>query len=99
MDRREFLLNTAKAAGVSLPWWGLLPISANAQTAASKILVYMHLDGGPTWDFFADPSVEPTLQPVYTGRAWRFPEAATFAGLRSATTQRSSPGSATRFSS
>jgi len=59
MDRREFLLNTAKAAGVTLPWWGLLPISANAQTAASKILVYMHLDGGPTWDFFTDPSAEP----------------------------------------
>ena len=32
MDRREFLLNTAKAAGVTLPWWGLLPLSANAQT-------------------------------------------------------------------
>lgn len=65
MDRREFLLNTAKAAGVTLPWWGLLPISANAQTAASKILVYMHLDGGPTWDFFADPSVNPAYN-LYT---------------------------------
>ena len=59
MDRREFLLNTAKAAGVTLPWWGLLPLSANAQTAASKILVYYHCDGGPTWDQFVDPSNDP----------------------------------------
>ena len=55
MDRREFLLNTAKAAGVTLPWWGLLPLSANAQTPASKIVVYYHFDGGLTWDFWTDP--------------------------------------------
>ena len=71
MDRREFLLNTAKAAGVSLPWWGLLPL-ANAQTAASKILVYVHFDGGPTWDFFADPSVDPRYN-LYTQQGLAIP--------------------------
>ena len=72
MDRREFLLNTAKAAGVTLPWWGLLPLSANAQTPASKILVYMHFDGGPTWDFFADPSVDPRYN-LYTQQGLAIP--------------------------
>ena len=58
MDRREFFLNAAKASGVVIPTWGLLPLPAKGQTQiAPKILVYVHLDGGPTWDFFADPSV------------------------------------------
>ena len=60
MDRRELFLNVAKASGVVIPSWGLLPLAAHGQqTAAPKILVYMHFDGGPTWDFFGDPSVEP----------------------------------------
>ena len=72
MDRREFLLNTAKAAGVTLPWWGLLPLSANAQTPASKILVYYHLDGGPTHDFWTDPSVDPRYN-LYTQQGLPIP--------------------------
>jgi Protein of unknown function (DUF1501) len=60
MDRREFFLNVAKASGVVLPWWGLLPLPAKGQTQmASKILVYLHMDGGPVWDYFLDPSAEP----------------------------------------
>ena len=60
MDRREFFLNAAKASGVVLPSWGLLPLPAKGQTQiAPKILVYMHFDGGPTDDFFTDPSVNP----------------------------------------
>ena len=55
MDRREFFLNTAKASGVMLPWWGLLPITAHAQVA-SKILIYYHTDGGMCNDMFLDPS-------------------------------------------
>ena len=44
MDRREFLLNTAKASGVVLPWAGLLPLTniANAQSSTNKLLVYLH---------------------------------------------------------
>ena len=73
MDRREFLLNTAKAAGVTLPWWGLLPLSANAQQApASKILVYYHLDGGPTHDFWTDPSADPRYN-LYTQQGLAIP--------------------------
>ncbi len=68
MDRRDFFLKVAKASGVVIPSWGLLPLAAyGQQTAAPKILVYVHFDGGPTWDFFGDPSVEPALQPVYAG--------------------------------
>ena len=60
MDRRDFFLKVAKASGVVIPSWGLLPLAAyGQQTAAPKILVYVHFDGGPTWDFFGDPSVEP----------------------------------------
>lgn len=59
MDRRDFL-NVAKAAGVTLPWWGLLPIAAKGQTQmAPKILAYVHADGGPVWDYCSDPSNEP----------------------------------------
>ena len=58
MDRREFLLNTAKASGVMLPWWGLLPLTANAQVA-DKILIYYHTDGGMVNDMFLDPSPDP----------------------------------------
>ncbi|MEP6608170.1 MAG: DUF1501 domain-containing protein [Burkholderiaceae bacterium] len=56
MDRREFLLNTAKASGVVLPWWGLLPL-ANAQASTGKILLYVHLDGGHDSDSFTDPAI------------------------------------------
>ncbi|MGH6611373.1 MAG: DUF1501 domain-containing protein [Burkholderiaceae bacterium] len=56
MDRREFLLNTAKASGVVFPWWGLLPL-ANAQTSMSKILVYVHTDGGIDHDSWTDPAI------------------------------------------
>ncbi len=60
MDRRDFFLNVAKASGAVIPSWGLLPLAAyGQQTAAPKILVYMHMDGGPVWDHFADPLVEP----------------------------------------
>lgn len=58
MDRREFFLNTAKASGVMLPWWGLLPITAHAQVA-DKILIYYHTDGGMVNDMFLDPSPDP----------------------------------------
>ena len=58
MDRREFFLNTAKASGVMLPWWGMLPITAHAQVA-SKILIYYHTDGGMVNDMFLDPSPDP----------------------------------------
>src|SRR5215207_2294142 len=59
MDRREFLLNTAKASGVVLPWSGLLPLTnlANAQTPAGKLLVYYHCDGGWDSDSFSDPAI------------------------------------------
>ncbi|HVE88289.1 MAG TPA: DUF1501 domain-containing protein [Burkholderiaceae bacterium] len=56
MDRREFLLNTAKASGVVLPWWGLLPL-ANAQTAPGKILLYVHAGGGIDHDSWTDPAI------------------------------------------
>lgn len=56
MDRREFLLNTAKASGVVLPWWGLLPL-ANAQASTGKLLVYYHCDGGKDSDSFSDPAI------------------------------------------
>ncbi len=39
MDRREFFLNTAKASGVILPWWGLLPITAHAQVLQDTYLL------------------------------------------------------------
>ena len=58
MDRREFLLNTAKASGVVLPWWGLMPLTAHAQVA-DKILIYYHTDGGLVNDMFLDPSPDP----------------------------------------
>ena len=58
MDRREFFLNTAKASGVILPWWGLLPLTAHAQVA-DKILIYYHTDGGMCNDMFFDPSPDP----------------------------------------
>ena len=53
MDRREFFLNVAKASGVVLPSWGLLPLAANGQPqVAPKILsLRATLDGGPTWDY------------------------------------------------
>ena len=59
MDRREFLLNTAKASGVVLPWAGLLPLTnlANAQSSAQKLLVYYHCDGGWDSDSFSDPAI------------------------------------------
>ena len=56
MDRREFLLNTAKASGVIFPSWGLLPL-ANAQAASGKILVYVHTDGGIDHDSWTDPAI------------------------------------------
>lgn len=56
MDRREFLLNTAKASGVVLPWCGLLPL-ANAQASTAKLLVYYHCDGGWDHDSFSDPAI------------------------------------------
>jgi hypothetical protein len=56
MDRREFLLNTAKASGVVLPWYGLLPL-ANAQASTGKLLVYYHCDGGWDSDSFSDPAI------------------------------------------
>ena len=68
MDRREFLLNTAKASGVVLPWAGLLPLTniANAQSATGKLLVYVHADGG--WDsdslHDAGPGDSPSWQDV-----------------------------------
>jgi hypothetical protein len=66
MDRRDFFLKVAKASGVVIPSWGLLPLPAKGQTQmASKILVYVHMDGGPTWDFIGDPSVDPTYN-LYT---------------------------------
>ena len=41
MDRRDFFLKVAKASGVVIPSWGLLPLAAyGQQTAAPKILVY-----------------------------------------------------------
>ncbi|MEO8186969.1 MAG: hypothetical protein ABI580_06345, partial [Burkholderiaceae bacterium] len=59
MDRREFLLNTAKASGVILPWSGLLPLTnlANAQSSTGKLLVYYHCDGGWDSDSFSDPAI------------------------------------------
>src|SRR5215203_7359752 len=59
MDRREFLLNTAKASGVILPWSGLLPLTnlANAQAATGKLLLYYHCDGGWDTDSFSDPAI------------------------------------------
>jgi hypothetical protein len=59
MDRREFLLNTAKASGVVLPWCGLLPLSnlANAQSSTGKLLVYYHCDGGWDHDSWSDPAI------------------------------------------
>jgi hypothetical protein len=75
MDRREFFLNAAKASGVVIPSWGLLPLPAKGQTQmASKILVYVHFDGGPTWDFFGDPSVDPTYN-LYTQAGLAIPGA------------------------
>ena len=65
MDRRDFFLK-AMASGVVIPSWGLLPLAAHGQqTAAPKIFAYVHFDGGPTWDFFGDPSVDPTYN-LYT---------------------------------
>ena len=65
MDRRDFFLK-AMASGVVIPSWGLLPLAAQGQqTAAPKIFAYVHFDGGPTWDFFGDPSVDPTYN-LYT---------------------------------
>ena len=65
MDRRDFFLK-AMASGVVIPSWGLLPLAAKGQQAAApKIFAYVHGDGGPTWDFFGDPSVDPTYN-LYT---------------------------------
>ncbi|MDQ3188508.1 MAG: DUF1501 domain-containing protein [Pseudomonadota bacterium] len=60
MDRREFLLNTAKASGVVLPSWGLLPL-ANAQASGSKVMVYVHTDGGIDHDSWTDPAIGPGI--------------------------------------
>ena len=66
MDRRDFFLKVAKASGVVIPSWGLLPLAAyGQQTAAPKILVYVHFDGGPVADYFGDPSAEPRYN-LYT---------------------------------
>ena len=66
MDRRDFFLNVAKASGVVIPSWGLLPLAAyGQQQAAPKILVYVHFDGGPVADYFGDPSAEPRYN-LYT---------------------------------
>ena len=56
MDRREFLLNTAKASGVIIPWYGLLPL-ANAQASTGKLLLYYHCDGGLDSDSLTDPVI------------------------------------------
>jgi Protein of unknown function (DUF1501) len=73
MDRREFFLNVAKASGVVLPWWGLLPLPAKGQTQmASKILCYVHFDGGPVSDYFGDPSAEPRYN-LYTQQGLAIP--------------------------
>ncbi len=75
MDRREFFLNAAKASGVVLPSWGLLPLPAKGQTQiAPKILIYMHFDGGPTNDFFTDPSVNARYN-LYTQQGLAIPGA------------------------
>jgi len=60
MDRREFLLNTAKASGVVIPWWGLLPL-ANAQSTTGKLLVYYHAEGGVDHDSWTDPAIGPGI--------------------------------------
>jgi hypothetical protein len=73
MDRREFFLNVAKASGVVIPSWGLLPLAAyGQQTAAPKILVYVHFDGGPVADYFGDPSAEPRYN-LYTQQGLAIP--------------------------
>ena len=73
MDRRDFFLKVAKASGVVIPSWGLLPLAAyGQQTAAPKILVYMHFDGGPVSDYFVDPSAEPRYN-LYTQQGLAIP--------------------------
>ena len=57
MDRREFLLNTAKASGVILSLVGVVALTnlANAQARTGKLLLYYHCDGGWDTDSFSDP--------------------------------------------
>jgi Protein of unknown function (DUF1501) len=73
MDRRDFFLKVAKASGVVIPSWGLLPLAAyGQQTAAPKILAYVHFDGGPVADYFGDPSAEPRYN-LYTQQGLAIP--------------------------
>lgn len=60
MDRREFFLNTAKASGVMLPWWYMQPL-ANAQSSAKKLVVFVHMNGGPKTDLWVDPQINNAL--------------------------------------
>lgn len=60
MDRRDFFLSAAKASGLVLPWWGMIPI-ANAQSYSGKIFIDIHLDGGIDQSSWTDPSDDPTI--------------------------------------
>ncbi len=67
MDRREFLLNTAKASGVVIPWWGLLPL-ANAQSNTGPILIDIHADGGHDHQSWTDPDDRDPAMNFYAQR-------------------------------
>ena len=100
MDRREFFLNTAKASGVVLPWWGLLPLTANAQRRLHRRYLFIRtLDGGLVNDMSS--WIRPLtlrIQPVFASRVGDSRELAIFAMRRwePVRTRHSSPGSAIR---
>jgi uncharacterized protein (DUF1501 family) len=55
MERREFL-RVASAAGVVIPWWTLMPATANAQAVYNgRILINIHADGGIDQSSWTDP--------------------------------------------
>ena len=60
MDRREFLLNTAKASGVILPWCGVVAAHQHRQRAVSDRQAAGLLstaDGGWDSDSLTDPAI------------------------------------------
>lgn len=67
MDRREFLLNTAKASGVVLPWWGVVPL-ANAQSNDGPILIDIHAGGGIDHGSWLDPDDRDPAMNFYAQR-------------------------------
>ncbi len=61
MNRRDFL--NSGAAGLTIPWWGVIPEAA-AQSAlySGRILINIHAAGGLDQSSWTDPRERPTVR-------------------------------------